>query len=83
MTEPTFNERVARRIGLGSHDVAQAIERWEGDVVMRAVLTQRIEDKLAMVRTELETCAADKLHTLQGQIAELKACKALILKNND
>jgi len=80
--EPSFNERVARRLGITSNEVQHALDRWANDQIMQTVLKQRIDDKLKLVRVQLETCKPADLQTLQGQVAELKACIALVGKTD-
>jgi len=82
VAEPTFNERVARRLGITSNEVQHALDRWANDQIMQTVLKQRIDDKLKLVRVQLETCKPADLQTLQGQVAELKACIALVGKTD-
>jgi len=79
MPEPTLNDIVAKRLGISAHEVAIAIDRWEGDQIMHAVLQQRIVNSTRLLQTNLESCSEADLKTIQGQINGLKTARALII----
>jgi len=72
------DKKTARALECSVEEVQKARSTWNNNRIMRYVLRARLDSQIEERRTQLETCAPEKLPKLQGDIAGIRLAIATI-----
>jgi len=83
IAEQTPDARVAAQLGMMEEHVARAREDWNNDprgTVVRAILTDRLNQEHAQRMRKLRTVKADELQKTQGELDALDLAISIVSK---